>query len=100
MKKILTILCAMACVGSLLAQTFTITDSMQWKAYDDFDSALLDKTRNIYKADKNRRLPTTEATEHATTTDPVVLPPSGVRLSITICSSMPTIVLRPKVMKI
>ena len=43
----------MACAGSLQAQsfTFTITDSMQWKAYDDFNEALLDKNRNIYKAD-------------------------------------------------
>ena len=43
----------MVCAGSLSAQTFTITDSMQWKAYDDFNTALLDKTasRYIYKAD-------------------------------------------------
>ncbi|MBR4643685.1 MAG: alpha-1,6-mannanase [Bacteroidaceae bacterium] len=51
MKKILIIFCAMLCVCSLSAQTFTITDSMQWKAYDDFNAALLDKSRNIYKAD-------------------------------------------------
>ena len=55
MKKILTILYATVCVGSLSAQTFTITDSMQWKAYDDFNSALLDKTRNIYKADTEQK---------------------------------------------
>ena len=54
MKKVLTIFCAMVCAGSLSAQTFTITDSMQWKAYDDFNNALLDKTRNIYKADTER----------------------------------------------
>ncbi|MBO7067687.1 MAG: alpha-1,6-mannanase [Bacteroidaceae bacterium] len=41
----------MLCSGSLQAQTFTMTDSMQWKAYDDFNDALLDKSRNIYKAD-------------------------------------------------
>lgn len=53
MKKILTILCAMVWAGCVSAQTFTITDSMQWKAYDDFNTALLDKTasRYIYKAD-------------------------------------------------
>ena len=45
----------MICVGSLQAQTFTITDSMQWKAYDDFNAALLDKTRNIYKADTEQK---------------------------------------------
>ena len=55
MKKILTILYTMICVGSLQAQTFTITDSMQWKAYDDFNAALLDKTRNIYKADTEQK---------------------------------------------
>ena len=41
----------MFCAVSLTAQTFTVTDSMQWKAYDDFNAALLDKTLNIYKAD-------------------------------------------------
>lgn len=51
MKKILTVLCAITWAGILPAQTFTITDSMQWKAYDDFNTALLDKTKNIYKAD-------------------------------------------------
>lgn len=51
MKKILIILCTMVFAGSLSAQTFTITDSIQWKAYDDFNAALLDKSRNIYKAD-------------------------------------------------
>lgn len=51
MKKYFLLLFAMVCAGSLSAQTFTITDSMQWKAYDDFNAALLDKTRNIYKAD-------------------------------------------------
>ena len=42
-------------VCSVQAQnTFTITDSMQWKAYDDFNEALLDKSRNIYKADTDQ----------------------------------------------
>ena len=45
----------MVCLGSLRAQTFSITDSMQWKAYDDFNEALLDKTRNIYKADTEQK---------------------------------------------
>ncbi len=36
------------------AQDFTITDSMQWKAYDDFNEALLDKSRNIYKSDTDQ----------------------------------------------
>jgi len=51
MKKVIAILCAVACFGSVSAQTFAITDSMQWKAYDDFNEAMLDKSRNIYKAD-------------------------------------------------
>ena len=55
MKKILTIFCTMFCAGYLQAQTFSITDSMQWKAYDDFNAALLDKNRNIYKADTEQR---------------------------------------------
>ena len=36
------------------AQDFSITDSMQWKAYDDFNEALLDKSRGIYKADTDQ----------------------------------------------
>ena len=53
MKKLLTIFFGVVCAGFVSAQTFTITDSMQWKAYDDFNTALLDKVGNkyIYKAD-------------------------------------------------
>lgn len=46
--------CLLFPIGSHAADTFTITDSMQWKAYDDFNEALLDKTRNIYKADTDQ----------------------------------------------
>lgn len=45
------LLCVLVCAISLSAQAFTITDSMQWKAYDDFNAALLDKSRYIYKSD-------------------------------------------------
>lgn len=53
MKRTTFLLCLLAGACSLHAQSvqFTITDSMQWKAYDDFNAALLDKTCNIYKAD-------------------------------------------------
>ena len=50
----LCILCFVFSANSpLLAQniSFTITDAMQWQAYDDFNEALLDKSRNIYMAD-------------------------------------------------
>lgn len=56
MKKILSIICGMICAGSLSAQTFSITDSMQWQAYEDFNTALLDKTRYIYKADTEQKI--------------------------------------------
>ena len=48
---ILTLLLSVGCGIATAQNTFTITDSMQWKAYDDFNEALLDKSRNIYKAD-------------------------------------------------
>ena len=53
MKTLLSIFLYMGCAAYASAQTFTITDSMQWKAYDDFNTALLDKTASkyIYKAD-------------------------------------------------
>ena len=38
-------------VSFLKAQNFTITDAIQWQAFDDFNEALLDKARYIYKAD-------------------------------------------------
>ena len=42
----------LACVGYASAQVaVTYDDEAQWKAYDDFNNAFLDKTRNIYKAD-------------------------------------------------
>ena len=53
MKRQFIILCLMALVSNANAQTVTITytDSAQWKAYEDFNNAFLDKTRNIYMAD-------------------------------------------------
>ncbi len=50
-----SLLCALICSASVSAQTFTITDAMQWKAYDDFNAALLDKTLNIYKVDTEQK---------------------------------------------
>ena len=42
----------LACVGYASAQVaVTYDDEAEWKAYDDFNNAFLDKTRNIYKAD-------------------------------------------------
>ena len=54
MKKV-SLLLAILCASNMWAQTFTVTDSMQWKAYDDFNAALLDKNRNIYKADTEQK---------------------------------------------
>ena len=46
------ILCVLAGIGFANAQVaITYDNDAQWKAYDDFNAALLDKTRNIYKAD-------------------------------------------------
>ena len=51
MRKLL-LLSMLACVGYASAQVaVTYDDEAQWKAYDDFNNAFLDKTRNIYKAD-------------------------------------------------
>ena len=50
MKRLpILILCLMAWAGYAAAQSYTSED--QWKIYDAFNDALLDKTRNIYKAD-------------------------------------------------
>ena len=53
MRRIsLLVLCMMACIGYASAQVaVTYNDEAEWKAYDDFNSAFLDKSRNIYKAD-------------------------------------------------
>ena len=52
MKRISLILCLLAGAGFANAQTaITYTDEAEWKAYDDFNTAFLDKSRNIYKAD-------------------------------------------------
>ncbi|MBQ9190437.1 MAG: alpha-1,6-mannanase [Bacteroidaceae bacterium] len=49
------LLFCVACGSAAAQSTFTITDSMQWKAYDDFNEALLDKSRYIYKADTEQK---------------------------------------------
>ena len=42
----------MACAGyASAAVTITYDNEAQWKAYDDFNTVFLDKSRNIYKAD-------------------------------------------------
>ena len=53
MKKLSAlILCLLAWAGPATAQVaITYDDEAQWKAYDDFNTAFLDKSRNIYKAD-------------------------------------------------
>ena len=52
MKRLTILLCVLACAGSAAAQVaITYTDEAQWKAYDDFNEAFLDKSRYIYKAD-------------------------------------------------
>ena len=52
MKRLtILVLSLTAMVSGMKGQTFVITDAMQWQAYDDFNEALLDKTRNIYMAD-------------------------------------------------
>lgn len=46
------ILCFLASAAFASAQyAITYDNAAQWKAYDDFNTAFLDKTRNIYKAD-------------------------------------------------
>ena len=52
MKKLISLLCLLALAGTATAQVaITYTDEDEWKAYDDFNTAFLDKTRYIYKAD-------------------------------------------------
>lgn len=46
------VLCLLSLAAGALSQvTITYTDSAQWKAYDDFNTAFLDVSRYIYKAD-------------------------------------------------
>ncbi len=58
-RHILPLLCILCLIfpghSIVRAQDFTITDAMQWKAYDDFNEALLDKSRNIYKSDTDQK---------------------------------------------
>ena len=52
MKKSILLLCLLAwavCANAQVAITYD--DEAEWKAYDDFNEAFLDKTRYIYKAD-------------------------------------------------
>ena len=52
MKRLSILLCLLAGVGYARAQfNITYTDEAEWKAYDDFNTAFLDPSRNIYKAD-------------------------------------------------
>lgn len=52
MKKSILLLCLLAWAGCANAQVaITYDDEAEWKAYDDFNDAFLDKTRYIYKAD-------------------------------------------------
>ena len=53
MKRLsILILCLTAWFGYAYAQVeITYDNEAQWKAYDDFNEAFLDRTRNIYKAD-------------------------------------------------
>ena len=52
MKKSILLLCLLAWAGCATAQVaITYDDEAEWKAYDDFNEAFLDKTRYIYKAD-------------------------------------------------
>ena len=52
MKKSILLLCLLAWAGCATAQVaITYNDEAEWKAYDDFNEAFLDKTRYIYKAD-------------------------------------------------
>ena len=53
MKRLsILLLCLLAWAGCATAQVaITYDDEAEWKAYDDFNEAFLDKTRYIYKAD-------------------------------------------------
>ena len=53
MKRLSILLLSLLAWASYASAQFAITydDEAQWKAYDDFNAAFLDKTRNIYKAD-------------------------------------------------
>ena len=53
MKRLSTLLlCLLAWAGFAGAQVaITYDDEAEWKAYDDFNAAFLDNSRNIYKAD-------------------------------------------------
>ena len=52
MKKSILLLCLLVVAGCANAQVaITYDDEAEWKAYDDFNEAFLDKTRYIYKAD-------------------------------------------------
>ena len=52
MKKTILLLCMLACTGAASAQVaITYDDEAEWKAYEDYNNAFLDKTRYIYKAD-------------------------------------------------
>lgn len=53
MKRLsILIFCLLTCVGYANAQVnITYDNEAQWKAYDDFNTAFLDKSRYIYKAD-------------------------------------------------
>ena len=52
MKKSTLLLCLLVMANCATAQVaITYDDEAEWKAYDDFNSAFLDNSRNIYKAD-------------------------------------------------
>lgn len=49
MKRIISTFLIAACATVAHAQVITYTDSMQWKAYDDFNEVFLDKSKYIYR---------------------------------------------------
>ena len=49
MKRIISTFLIVACATVAHAQAITYTDSMQWKAYDDFNEVFLDKSKYIYR---------------------------------------------------
>ena len=53
MKRLSVLILSLLIGAGYAGAQFAITydDEAQWKAYDDFNEAFLDKTRNIYKAD-------------------------------------------------
>lgn len=52
MKKLILLLCLLAGASYAGAQVnISYTDEAEWQAYDDFNAAFLDVSRNIYKAD-------------------------------------------------